>query len=312
MSNEGIIHKMCIGVDIGGSHISCLGVDLDERSVILDTLSRVSVDHDEAAEVIFNAWASAISATLQLVDQTVAGIGIAIPGPFNYRQGVSRMEHKFRSLKGIDIPLHLTRHLNTPGLKIRFLNDAVAFAVGEAWIGAGKEASRIVAITLGTGFGSAYAEDGIPVISRSDVAPEGCFWHLPYRDGIADEYFSTRWFTRRYAEETGVNVSGVKEIADRSDRDQRAQRMFEEFGDNLGGFLVPWLKKFDADLLIIGGNIAHSLPLFEQSMKSKFTLGGLDIEVKLSELMEHAAMVGAARLFDPLFWDNYKDADQPL
>ena len=200
MSNPDVAHRICIGVDIGGSHISCLAVDLETRLVFDKTLTRVSVEHNDTPEHIFGAWASAISGPMDLRDHPAAGIGIAIPGPFDYREGISRMEHKFRQLKGIHIPAHLQKELNVPGIDIRFMNDAVAFAVGEAWIGAGEHAKRIVVITLGTGFGSAYVENGIPVISRADVAPEGCFWHLPFREGIADEYFSTRWFIRKYAE----------------------------------------------------------------------------------------------------------------
>ena len=33
----------------------------------------------------------------------LAGIGIAIPGPFDYAAGVSRMTHKFRSICGVDL-----------------------------------------------------------------------------------------------------------------------------------------------------------------------------------------------------------------
>ena len=33
----------------------------------------------------------------------LAGIGIAIPGPFDYAAGISRMTHKFRSICGVDL-----------------------------------------------------------------------------------------------------------------------------------------------------------------------------------------------------------------
>lgn len=33
----------------------------------------------------------------------LAGIGIAIPGPFDYAAGIPRMTHKFRSIYGVDL-----------------------------------------------------------------------------------------------------------------------------------------------------------------------------------------------------------------
>lgn len=306
--------QVSIGADIGGSHISCVGVNLIDRSIIEGSHSRVKIDHQETPENIFSAWATAINGTIDSInDLSLSGIGFSIPGPFDYHAGISKMEHKFPQLKDIHIPSRLSPLLtNAPSVQMRFLNDAVAFAVGEAWIGAGKNAKKVVVITLGTGFGSAYVDAGIPVVGREDVAPQGCFWHLPYRDGIADDYFSTRWFVNSYKEEAGKTVTGVKEIAEVVQSDPIAKELFLLFGKNMATFIGPWLKKFNAETLIMGGNIALSYALFRESMHRSFERNNVHVHVQLSQLLENAAMVGAARLFDPEFWEQHKNTKQPL
>ena len=72
------------------------------------------------------------------------------------------------------------------------MNDASSFAVGEAWAGSASKFDRSLSITLGTGFGSAFISNRIPIVDGPLVPKLGCIYHLPYRDGIADDYFSTR------------------------------------------------------------------------------------------------------------------------
>jgi len=38
---------------------------------------------------------------------------------------------------------------------------------------------------------------------------------LPFKHGMAEEYLSARWFIQTYQQYTGIQVNGVKELADR-------------------------------------------------------------------------------------------------
>ena len=296
--------KFSIGVDIGGTHIACAAVHIREGRVVEGTLSRVAYSHGDTAEVILHHWATALNGTLSKVAEAeLAGIGFAIPGPFEYRNGVSRMQHKFPKLYGVHIPSALNPLLTTThDLTMRFLNDASAFAVGEAWLGEGKGFRRVVVITLGTGFGSAFIDDGVPVVSRADVPKEGCLWHLPFKDSIADDYFSTGWFIRTYQKETGKPLEGVKTLVEKADADPVAQGLFSQFGHNLAQCLAPWLRTFGAEVLVVGGNIAHALPLFEADLQGDLQAAGIGIKIATSRMYETAALIGSARLLDDEFW----------
>src|SRR5690606_29394129 len=83
---------------------------------------------------------------------------------------------------------------------VRFVNDAAAFAIGESWKGKTKGARRSLAITLGTGLGSGFVSDGLPVFHSPLIPEDGFIYHLPYKGGIADDYFSSRGLIRAYKE----------------------------------------------------------------------------------------------------------------
>ena len=298
-----------IGVDIGGSHVTCAAIDMAAGKLIPQTKNRASVNHQAEAEQILDAWASAINATISQIDANrLAGIGFAIPGPFNYREGISQMQHKFARLYNVKIADLLIHKLNVDHhLPMRFLNDATSFAVGEAWLGLGKGFNRVIAITLGTGFGSAFIDRGIPVTQGKNVPKEGCLWHLPYASGIADEYFSTRWFTREYERISGQKLPNVKALAEAAEEDTAAKEVFVQFANHLTAFLVPWFRTFQADRLVIGGNIARAYalfgPVFEENLREK----QIPVSIALSKLGEQAALIGSARLFEAPFWEQIKD-----
>lgn len=297
---------LSIGVDIGGTHVTCAAVDLRSGEMLGATRSRVVCDHASAPEVIFQRWAEALNGALTQVDGAqLAGIGFAIPGPFEYRNGISRMQHKFKSLYGVHIPTALNELLPPEAaLPMRFVNDATAFAIGEAWRGEGYGFRKVVVITLGTGFGSAFVEDGAPVVTGGQVPREGCLWHLPFRDGIADEYFSTRWFERAYRQHTGASISGVKALMERAGADAFVHGLFAQFGRNLAECLAPWLRLFGAEVLVIGGNIAHALPLFGADFQAGLQSADVSVKTAPSKLGEDAALLGSARLFDEAFWEK--------
>lgn len=300
---------IAIGVDIGGSHISCAAVHIGRGQLLPATATREKVSHDAPAADIFAAWARALNAVIgQAEAGSLAGIGFAIPGPFEYRNGISRMEHKFLNIYGISIPHALQPLLHTPGpAPMRFLNDAAAFTVGEAWLGRGKNHRKVLAITLGTGFGSAFTDEGVPVVEREDVPPEGCLWHIPYRDKTAEEYFNTHWLVSSFAEKTGRQLPGAREIADLAQAgDHAALELFRQYGANMAGFLAPWLRRFKAGIVVIGGNISGAYSLFGPALKEGLEAEKVKVELSISKLMENAAMIGAARLLDDGFWEKVR------
>jgi len=299
---------IAIGIDIGGSHISCGAVDLKINELIPGTCFESKVDNKASANDILSSWVGAIQRTLDVVGKDqVAGIGFAMPGPFDYAKGIALFERveKYLNLYGVHVDNEIRNRLGLPAsMPVRFINDATAFAIAEAWIGVGKDAQRVIALTLGTGFGSAFIADGIPVLEGETVPEMGCVWHLPFQDGIADDYFSTRWFEKSYLKLAGRAVNGVKEVSELFDSDDVARKLLVEYGTNMGDFLAPWISKFNAGQIVIGGNITGAFDKFGSYLIQSLANHNIKTSVALSELKENAAIIGSARLVDNDFFSK--------
>jgi glucokinase len=304
--------NIAIGTDIGGSHITCAAIDLVTGKIFRETLTERAVDNQASAEAIIGTWTEALSNVLsKFALENVKGIGFAMPGPFDYVKGISyiRGVAKYENLYGVNVSDTIAKKLGVnEDFLIRFMNDASAFAVGEAWAGSAAKFERSLSITFGTGFGSAFISKRIPIVDGPLVPKLGCIYHIPYRDGIADDYFSTRGLLGRYKKLTGKELTGVKELAALASSDKTVIDLFTDFGENAGLFLAPWLKKFRAEILVVGGNISHAYNLFGDVFENRLRMEGCSCKVAISTLKEDAALLGSAYLLDDEFWKSIQHA----
>lgn len=305
--------KFSLGIDIGGSHISCQLFNLKTNHLVEGSKIRTEVDGNGSKESILQCWIEAIQqAIANLNPRDLVGIGFAMPGPFDYKHGVALFDQnvgKFQSLYGVNVKMELLQKLDFPdSFPIRFLNDASAFAVGEASLESASKFKRIIALTLGTGFGTTFIKDGLPVAGVHGIPKDGFLYHIPFQNSIADDYFSTRWFLNEYIKSTGNTIAGVKELAKQAQNNPVVREYFKTFGINLGSFLLPWIQRFDAECIIMGGNISKSIDLFGIEMKSQFDKAGIDISILPSKLDEDAALLGSAKLCDDNFYSKFKHA----
>jgi glucokinase len=304
--------NIAIGTDIGGSHISCAAINLENGEVIKDTLAGRAVNNQASSNEIIGIWSETLAEVLKkFPGENVKGIGFAMPGPFDYVKGICYIKGvaKYENLYGLNITDAISANLGIGNdIPIRYMNDASAFAVGEAWKGSAAKFDRSLSITLGTGFGSAFISNLIPIVDGPLVPRLGCIYHIPYRDGIADDYFSTRGLLSRYKKLTGKELCGVKELAELASSDKTVIDLFTDFGDNAGLFLAPYLKKFNAGILVIGGNISHAYNLFGDVFENRLKAENCNCEVAISKLKEDAALIGSAYLHNDDFWKSVQHA----
>ena len=170
---------IAIGVDIGGSHISSAAVNMDTLQPISGTYFNGAVDSKATKEEIFRSWGAVINNTLEKVGtEQLLGIGMAMPGPFQYQKGIALFEEndKYEALYKIDVGEEFPQYLSNKNLPLRFLNDASSFGLGGSLTSEMKNAKKVVAITLGTGFGASFFKDQVPVVNGDDVPEGGCLW----------------------------------------------------------------------------------------------------------------------------------------
>ncbi len=300
-----------IGVDIGGTHISSAIVSVHEKRIIEESYATSHVANMESLTSIMQTWANTLNKTLRIAKEIeLQGIAFAIPGPFDYKAGMAKYPEGFKygALYQIKIEEALRPFLSHKNsLPMRFLNDATSFAVGEAWLSKSEENKKQLCITLGTGLGAGFIDDGIPVVTGSTVPPNGCLWNIPYKEGMADDYFSTRGFIKAYHKATGKTVKGVKELVDSYDTDNNIKEVFDTFGKELGDFLAPWLKRFQADTLVLGGNISKAYLYFGKALQEYLNANNLSLHIHISHHMEKGAIMGCTRLFNNHFWEKTKN-----
>lgn len=274
-----------IGVDIGGSHITAAHVDPYTYKVIDSTLKRERVASMDDAEVILQSWVNALSSLIVKSSEGTITIGIAMPGPFDYKEGISLMKgmQKYDCLYGMNIREVLAERLGIPGEHIIFINDAEAFLRGELASGAASDFERAIGITLGTGLGSTSNCKGETIdVNRAFV---------PFLDSIAEEYISTRWFLKRYRELTGKEAKNVEELLATAEQPVKDE-LFEEFSTNLASFLNDFISDEDPQVVVMGGNIARCWDHFIDKVKEK--IENKSVVIRQTEMWEDAALVGAA------------------
>jgi glucokinase len=160
---------------------------------------------------------------------------------------------------------------------------------GEVFCGSVTGYQQVIGVTLGTGLGTAAYSNG--------AAHSADLWNMSFKEGIAEEYLSTRWFLQRYAAITGNTISGVRELAALAPANNWVNSLFDEFGTNLAAFLNEFIAQTNAQAVVIGGNIAQAIPLFKNSL-----LEGTDnraVHIAHSSLGEQAALIGAGS-----FWHH--------
>lgn len=285
-----------VGVlEVGGTHATASWVSLPDYEV--RPAGRLEVHGDAAADVLLDSFADCV-ATLGSLQGAV--LSVAIPGPFDYPAGIGRFAGvgKFDALNGVDVGAALCARLTDPPERITFLNDAAACGLGEWRIGAGRGATRVVVITLGTGIGSAFIADGQVVSDGPDVPPEGHVYRLTADGRPLESMVSRRAILARYRAAGGDPDADVRDIAARAEAgDPVALDAFTGPLRLLGTVLAPWLRRFAAEMLVVGGAMSGSWATVEAALRHGLGLadaGLAGLAVRRASDPDAATAAGAA------------------
>lgn len=290
-----------VGIDIGGTMIKYGLITLTGE--ILES-GEVSTEADKGVENLFNKLVTiiesyskegllgiAVSGTGQIdgsLGKVVGGNDI-IPGWIGTNL-VERLENRF------DIPAVLE-------------NDVNCAALGEKWLGAGREEKDFICITIGTGIGGGIVLNNN--IFRGDTCVAGEFGHIQIvKDGIQclcgkkgcyERYASATALMRMAKEATGEDLGG-KEIFDREKSgDPLMKKVVSEWVDYFTDGLSTIAYIFNPPLVVIGGGVTkqgdYLLSKFNESLSTKLGVNfRKDLKIKFAELGNNAGMLGAEYL----------------
>ena len=179
---------------------------------------------------------------------------ISIPGPFDFRNGISRMAHKFPSLMGYS----LKEYFASLGIRAMFLHDSTAFLLGESRHGGLGDVKNALCIMLGTGLGFSMMRDRRILVDES-LSPLLPLWQCPWGQGIAEDAVSTRALQCDY----GIPLP-IHELAGLArNGDERALHSFRTLGAALSAMIRNLSEHVPCERICLGGQIALASDLMD-------------------------------------------------
>lgn len=251
-----------LSLDVGGTKIKSAIVLTDGR--LLLPARECDAGAGDPQEVLVSRFLGIIQS--QLVCAKAKGVSIragciGFPGPFDYDRGICLLKGigKYDALYGLNFRHLLEGNFSLP---FYFFNDAALFVAGACNLTEAKRFQKVFGVCLGTGIGSAFYDRPRLVRQGDGVPHDGYIYHLPFKDGILDQYLSATGLRRKIAE-SGLDAADVRELADLArDENAAAVRIFEDFGKELTDVLPDIAETFGAGCLILGGKISGAADLF--------------------------------------------------
>ena len=184
-------------------------------------------------------------------------------------------------------------------LPIVLENDVNCVALGEKWIGAGKNLKNFICLTIGTGIGGGIILNNQLFRGENFVAGE--FGHILIKKGEFEQFASTTALIRLVKERTEKTLNG-KEIFDLEKKEiVEYQEVISEWIENLTDGLSSIVYCFNpANIILGGGVIEQGEALINRVKNSLFKKIGLQFKEKLNiiqaKLGNNAGMIGASYL----------------
>src|ERR1700722_7530169 len=160
-----------IGVDLGGTNLRAAAIDAQGK--LLDKIAG-STDLKAGRDVVIDDMVQSIEALrARLGEHNLRGVGIGLPGFILIDKGIIVGSNNMPEFENYPVRDEIERRL---GAKVILENDANAAALGEKWMGAGREVDDLVLLTLGTGIGGGIISGGH--ILRGFVGMAGELGHI--------------------------------------------------------------------------------------------------------------------------------------
>ena len=280
-----------LAIDIGGTMIKYGLVSSDGE--ILST-NKIETEAEKGLENILNKIDNIFK---RYKENNPVGIAVSGTGQINGMIGkVIGGNPIIPNWIGTNLVKILEEKYNLPAV---LENDVNCVALGEKWIGAGKDLSNFICLTIGTGIGGGIILNNQLFRGENFVAGE--FGHILIKKGEFEQFASTTALIRLVKERTGKILNG-KEIFDLEKKEiVEYQEVISEWIENLTDGLSSIVYCFNpANIILGGGVIEQGEPLINRIKNSLFKKIGSQFKEKLNiiqaKLGNNAGMIGASYL----------------
>ncbi len=187
----------------------------------------------------------------------VTSVGIGVPGLYDPATGATRFLP--------NVPGPWTGHpvagpvADAVGVPAFLINDARAFGLAELRLGAGRGASSMVGLTLGTGIGGVFAIDGrvhqghdgtAGEIGHHTIDPDGPWCGCGNR-GCLESFARADQIAAACGTETAEQAVRAAQVGD-----ERARAGLADIGRYLGIGIANMITVISPDRIVLGGGVA--------------------------------------------------------
>ena len=288
-----------LGLDLGGTNIKWAVVDHDgERWSIVErdqVATRMAEGPDAVVRRLADVGAEAIRRA-----PGVQSIGIGVPGLYDPAAGTLRFLVNFPGgWGGVPVAGPVGEALGLPAFLV---NDARAFGLAELRLGAGRGASSMIGLTLGTGVGGVVAVDGRVLqghdgtageIGHQTIDPDGPWCGCGNR-GCLEAFARADQIAASCGSPTAEEAFARARAGDPQAIDGLAQ-IGRYLGIGIGNMIVV----IAPDRVVIGGGVAAAADLLfgpiRDEIRRRVRTTSLDlVEVVVAELGTWAGAIGSA------------------
>lgn len=293
--------QAAIGIDLGGTYIKAVLTD-GEGNIL--GWEKLPTEREKGIGHVLKRIQAVVN-TLSPEEEELAGVGIGIPGMLDAAREKVFLAPNL-GWKDVHLREELQQFLGVP---VFLDNDANAAALGEAWLGAARDSSSFMLVTIGTGIGSGLVLGG--EIYRGDnglaaelghmaMVPQGPKCSCGQR-GCLETLVNAGEILRKAREASlvpeGAETRDVLELANSGN--EEAARVVAKVMDYLAAGLKNTIVLLDLELILIGGGVGDSSPVFIHRLEER-TIDLLPVKrnVKIIQaaLGNRAGALGAARL----------------
>ncbi len=305
---------LALGIDLGGTELRAA---LVTRAGALVARRQVATNARGGPEAVVAQMAGLVASLRdERPDASVAGIGVASPGPLDGDRGVVIFAPTLDGWHDVPLPAMLTR--NT-GLPARLENDANAAALGEWRAGAGRGLRHMVYVTVSTGIGGGIVADGQLLRGRHGMAGE--VGHMTLRDESAPCVCGGRGCFEALASGSALGAAAraaidggaatamagrvtARQVTEAArGGDALALRLLRDEAALLGRGFASLLHLFSPELVVVGGGVSEAFDLMRddivRAMRASAMPAYRDVAVVRAALGLDAGLVGAASLVWP-------------
>ncbi|MDQ6878667.1 MAG: ROK family protein [Candidatus Dormibacteraeota bacterium] len=288
-----------LGLDLGGSNLKWVVLEQDGSSPRVLATGQVRTDTSRGEQSVVEQMID-VARDASRDDGLIQSVGVGVPGLYDPVAGTTRfLPNVPGKWAGMAVAAKVTAAVRAPTVLI---NDARAFTLAEHRLGAGRGASSMLGITLGTGVGGGLILGGMLYLGHDGTAGE--FGHqtiLP--DGPpcnCGNRGCLEVLARADAIVAACGQATVEESVEAARAgDRRAQEGLFEAGRYLGIGVSNVVVMLSVDRVVVGGGVAAAGelllgPLRAELRQRVYITDVARIEVVGSELGVWAGAIGAA------------------